>query len=61
MTCPDGKKGLDKKGAVTLKNLTMRLHHIKMKVYRCPFCNQWHLASIGGHKPFRHNIRRKYA
>lgn len=51
--CPSGKHIYDKKGAVTLKNLTMEIHHIKMRIYQCPDCNYWHLASVGKHKNFR--------
>jgi hypothetical protein len=52
--CPTGKKIYDKKGATTLKNKTMELHHIEMRIYPCPRCNGWHLTSVGKHKPFRH-------
>lgn len=52
--CPSGKVKYDKKGAITLKNLTMELHHIPMREYQCPDCNSWHLATVGKHKPFRH-------
>lgn len=53
--CPSGKVQYDKKGATTLKNLTMDLHHIQMRIYPCPDCGYWHLASIGQHKRFRHS------
>ena len=55
--CPTGKKALDKKGAISLKNLTMKLHHIEMIEYECNKCGSWHLATKGNnHKRFRHNL-----
>jgi len=51
--CPTGKHVYDKKGASSLKNLTMEMHHIQMKIYPCGRCHGWHLASVGKHKPFR--------
>jgi len=55
MECITGKQILDKKGAITLKNLTMELHHIKMKIYPCGKCKGWHLGTIGPrHGKFRH-------
>jgi hypothetical protein len=53
--CKCGKKIYDKKGAVSMSNLTMKLHHIKMRPYKCPFTNHWHLATEGNHRKFRHN------
>lgn len=52
--CPSGKKTFDKLGATTLKNLTFKLHHIKMDVYSCPRCHFWHLTSVGKKRHFRH-------
>jgi hypothetical protein len=55
--CPTHKKAMDKKSAISLKNLTMRLHHIEMKEYECKQCGWWHLATKGNnHKRFRHNL-----
>lgn len=55
--CDKGKKKYDKKGAISMKNLTMKLHHIKMKEYECPSCASWHLSTDEEqHKKFRHNI-----
>lgn len=61
--CTNGKQILDKKSAVTMANLTYRLHHIKMKEYNCPECNFWHLATAiepgrerRGKAKFRHNL-----
>jgi len=58
IVCPHGKRRYDKKGAVTMKNLSMKLHHIEMEIYECPDCKYWHLASVGKHKQFRHNANR---
>lgn len=52
--CSTGKIIYDKKGALTLKNLTEKLHNIKMEVYECKKCGYWHLTSIEGHREFRH-------
>lgn len=54
--CSSGKDKLDKKGAVSLKNLTKKLHNIDMKVYECHECGYWHLASVGEHRQFRHAV-----
>jgi hypothetical protein len=55
--CPSGKQMLDKMGAVSLKNLTMKLHHIEMNIYECKMCGKWHLATKGkNHKKFRHHL-----
>ena len=52
--CPTGKKILDKKGALSMKNLTMELHHIKMEIYQCKDgCNGWHLTTIADNKKKR--------
>lgn len=53
--CLTGKQMLDKKGAITLKNLTMKLHHIIMKEYECEKCGYWNLTNIDPkHRQFRH-------
>lgn len=57
-TCKTDKVVYDKKGAITLVNLTMELHHIKMRAYNCPDCGWWHLSSVGKHKPFRHSAKK---
>ena len=61
--CINGKIILDKKSAITMANLTFKLHHIKMDVYNCPRCNFWHTSTandprfgIRRHREFRHNI-----
>ena len=51
------KRIFDKKGAITFKNLTLKLHKIKMKEYPCG--DHWHLATVeenGHHRRFRHNL-----
>lgn len=53
-SCKTGKTIYDKKSAQTLKNLTEKLHNIKMKIYECPECNHWHLTSVNAHREFRH-------
>ena len=52
--CSTGKIIYDKKSARTLKNLTEKLHRIKMDIYECEECNYWHLTSINEHREFRH-------
>lgn len=59
--CKSGKIILDKKSAVTMANLTLKLHHIKMNIYQCE--DHWHLATaddpkfgVSHHKKFRHNL-----
>ena len=52
--CLTGKVLYDKKGATTLKNLTMKLHHIEMRIYKCDYGDHWHLATEGKHRHFRH-------
>ena len=60
-TCiKSGKIMYDKKGAMTLKNTSMKRHHIKMSIYNCPFCNKWHLATIGNHRGKLRENRRGY-
>lgn len=58
MICKKADKIIyDKKTAITMKNLTFKLHHIKMAEYPCG--DHWHLATKpeNGHKrPFRHNL-----
>ena len=41
----NGKKCYDKKTAQTAKNLRFKESHIKLRIYQCPECNQWHLTS----------------
>jgi len=59
--CPSGKQMLDKRGAISFKNLTMRLHRIEMVEYECKMCGWWHLATKGhNHKKFRHHLDKRY-
>lgn len=44
------KRCLDKKGAQTAVNASMRKFHGKMRYYHCEECNWWHLASINPKK-----------
>lgn len=54
--CSTGKIVYDKKSARTLKNLTEKLHGIKMDIYECEECNYWHLTAVEEHRQFRHTI-----
>lgn len=56
LICSSGKRSFDKKGATSFKNLTMKLHHIKMGEYECPECGNWHLGTIQKNKrgKFKH-------
>lgn len=54
--CPSGKQMLDKKGAISFKNLTLRLHGIVMREYECEQCGMWHLATQGNHRKFRRHL-----
>ena len=57
--CSKGKKKFDKKSAISLKNLTMKLHHIKMTIYECEICKSWHLSNNDEkHRGFRHTIKK---
>jgi len=58
--CPSGKQMLDKKGAISFKNLTMKLHRIEMREYECDQCGAWHLTSEGDHRSFRHHVFNRY-
>lgn len=57
--CKSGKIKLDKKGAVTLMNLTMKLQRIEMKMYLCPVCKYWHLTTNGEHRTFRRVVKKR--
>ena len=48
-TCSSGKKLLDKKGATSLKNFLMEMHHMKMTIYECPECHYWHTSTKERH------------
>lgn len=39
-----GKVMYDKKSAQTAKNFRMKNDHVKLRIYQCPDCNQWHLT-----------------
>jgi len=41
----NGKKCYDKKSALTAKNKRFKDSHIKLRIYQCDICNQWHLTS----------------
>lgn len=40
-----GKMSYDKRGAVTVKNSTMKLYHKPLRVYPCHRGNHWHVTS----------------
>jgi len=40
----DGKICYDKRGAVTASNKRMEDDHMKLRIYHCPWCDQWHLT-----------------
>lgn len=54
-TCTSGKKCMDKRSALTLKNTTRELHHIEMKEYWCAWCNYWHLTTVKTNSKHRFN------
>ncbi len=57
--CPtSGKRMLDKKSAITAANSSMILHHIKMRIYPCPDCNMYHLATThpDGYNGYRQKV-----
>lgn len=51
MACPSGKKAYPTFWAAHRENKKkMREHCLEMSVYKCNFCNQWHLS---GHSKAR--------
>ncbi len=53
--CSSNKRKFDKRGAISFKNLTMKLHHILMREYYCNECKFWHLATVSTNKKKRFN------
>lgn len=41
----NGKKGYDKKGAMSSKNKRFKEDHIPLRIYKCEKCVYWHLTS----------------
>ena len=39
------KRGYDKKGAQTMKNVLLKQGVQYLRIYPCPICNNWHLTS----------------
>lgn len=58
--CHCGKKMFDKKGAITLRNLSLRIHHIKMREYHCAMSDTWHLTTVKNNKKNHFDYRRKH-
>lgn len=53
--CLSDKRQFDKKGAISFKNLTKKLHHILLKEYECKECGLWHLTTVRSNKKKRFN------
>jgi len=55
--CSSNKRQFDKRGAISFKNLTKRMHHILLREYFCKECGWWHLTTISTNKTkrFRHS------